>query len=52
MTEWSEDHVKTICPLNLNFGIFDEIGLNWRPGRALRWKVENVGWEGRGVACG
>jgi hypothetical protein len=22
---------------------------NLRPGGALRWKVETVGWEGRGV---
>jgi hypothetical protein len=24
---------------------------NLRPGEAPRWKVETVGWEGRGVVC-
>jgi hypothetical protein len=47
MAEWSEDHVVVIGPLNLNFAIFDRIRLNWRPGEALRWKVEIVGWEGQ-----
>jgi hypothetical protein len=23
-----------------------------RPGGALRWKVEIIGWEGQGVICG
>jgi hypothetical protein len=52
MAEWSEDHVAAIGLLNLNFGTFDRIGLNWRPDGALRWKVETVGWEGRGVVRG
>jgi hypothetical protein len=52
MAEWSEYHVAAIGPLNLNFGIFGRIGLNWRPDEALRWKVETVGWEGRGVVRG
>jgi hypothetical protein len=49
MAEWLEDHVVVIGPLNLNFRIFGRIGLNWRPGGALRWKVETIDWEGRGV---
>jgi hypothetical protein len=31
---------------------FRRTWLNWRPGGALRWKVETTGWEGRGVVCG
>jgi hypothetical protein len=31
MAEWSEDHVAAIGSLNLNFGIFGRIWLNWRP---------------------
>jgi hypothetical protein len=42
MVEWSEDHVAAI----------GRSYLNWRPDGALRWKVETVGWEGRGVGCG
>jgi hypothetical protein len=38
--------------LKLNFGLSDRFWLTWRPGGALRWKVETVGWEGRGVICG
>jgi hypothetical protein len=54
MVEWSKDQVAAIGPLNLNFEIFGRIGLNWRPGRskALRWKVETIGWEGWRVVCG
>jgi hypothetical protein len=52
MVKWSEDHVAVIDSLNLNFGLIDGLWLNWRPGEALRWKVENVVWEGRGVVCG
>jgi hypothetical protein len=26
--------------------------LNWRSGRALRWKVKTAGGEGQGVVCG
>jgi hypothetical protein len=40
-----------IGSLNLNLGIFG-LWLNWRPGVALRWKVETAGWEGRLVLCG
>jgi hypothetical protein len=36
MAEWSEDHVVVIGPLILNFRIFGRIGLNWRPGGAIR----------------
>jgi hypothetical protein len=25
---------------------------NLRPGEALRWKVETVGWKGWGEVCG
>jgi hypothetical protein len=32
-----------------NFGLVVKTWLNWRPGEALRWKGETVGWEGRGV---
>jgi hypothetical protein len=52
MAEWSEDHVVTIGSLNLSFGLVDSLWLNWRLGRALRWKVKTVGWEGREVECG
>jgi hypothetical protein len=51
MAEWSEDHVAAIGFLNLNFGLVGRTWLNWRPGGALRWKVETIGWKGRGVAC-
>jgi hypothetical protein len=33
----------------LNFGLAGRIWLNWRPGKAFRWKMKTVGWEGRGV---
>jgi hypothetical protein len=49
MAEWSEDHMVTIGSLNLNSGLVDRTRLNWRPGGALWWKVETVGWKGRGV---
>jgi hypothetical protein len=49
MVKWSEDHVAAIGLLNLNFRIFGRIGLNWRPGGTLRWKVETVDWEGWGM---
>jgi hypothetical protein len=52
MAKWSKDHVATIGHLNLNFGLVGSTWLNWRPGGALRWKVEIVGWEGRRVVCG
>jgi hypothetical protein len=52
MAEWSEDNVTAIGSLNLNFVIFGSSWLNWRPSGALRWKVEIVGWKGRGVVCG
>jgi hypothetical protein len=51
MTEWSKNHMAVIGSLNLNFGLIDRTWLNWRPGEALRWKVETAGWEGRGVVC-
>jgi hypothetical protein len=52
MVEWSEDHVAAIGSLNLKFGTFGRLWLNWRPGEALRWKVETIGQEGWGVVCG
>jgi hypothetical protein len=52
MTEWSEDHVAAIGSLNLSFGLIDGVWLNWRLDGALKWKVETVSWEGRGVECG
>jgi hypothetical protein len=51
MAEWSEDHVAAIGSLNLNFGSVDGSWLNWRPGRALRWKGKTTDWEGQGVVC-
>jgi hypothetical protein len=51
MAEWLEDHVAAIGSLNSKF-CFRSSWLNWRPGGALRWKVEIAGWEGRGVVCG
>jgi hypothetical protein len=41
MTEWSEDHMVAIGSLNLNFGLDGRTWLNWRPGGALWWKVED-----------
>jgi hypothetical protein len=38
--------VAYIGSLNSNFGLVGRTWLNWRPGGALRWKVETVGWEG------
>jgi hypothetical protein len=52
MVEWSEDHVADICSLNSIPWLVDETWLNWRPGGALRWKVETTCWEGRGVVWG
>jgi hypothetical protein len=49
MAEWSEDHGAVICLLILNFGLVDGLWLNWRSGRALRFKVKIIGWEDRGV---
>jgi hypothetical protein len=46
MTEWSEDHMTAIGSLNSNLGLIGGVWLNWRPDRALRWKVETVGREG------
>jgi hypothetical protein len=37
--------------LKLNFGLSGRFWLNWRPDGVLRWKVETVEWEGRGVVC-
>jgi hypothetical protein len=51
MAEWSEDHMTAIGSLNLNFGLVGGSWLNWRPGGALRWKVETTNWEGWGVWC-
>jgi hypothetical protein len=41
--------LAAIDSLNLNLGLVDGLWLNWTWGRALRWKVETVGWEDRGV---
>jgi hypothetical protein len=38
--------VTAIGSLNSNPGLIGGVWLNWRPGRALRWKVETVGREG------
>jgi hypothetical protein len=43
MVEWSEDHVAAIGPYTQHFGLVDRTWLNWRPGGALRWKVETAG---------
>jgi hypothetical protein len=51
MAEWLEDHMVAIGPLNPTW-LFGKLWLNWRPGSALRRKVETVDWEGRGVVCG
>jgi hypothetical protein len=52
MAEWLEDHMAAIGSLNLNCGLVGRTWLNWRPDGALRWKVETVSREGRGVVCG
>jgi hypothetical protein len=36
VAEWSKDHMATIGSLNLNFGLMDDLWLNWRPDGALR----------------
>jgi hypothetical protein len=51
VAEWSKDHMATIGSLNLNFGLMDDLWLNWRPNGALRSKVKTIGWEGHGVVC-
>jgi hypothetical protein len=52
MVKWSKDHVAVIGSLKLNFGLIGGICVNWRPGGALRWKVETAGWEGQELVCG
>jgi hypothetical protein len=50
-TEWSKDHMLVIGPYTLIL-LEVYVGMvNWRPGGAHRWKVETIGWEGRGVRC-
>jgi hypothetical protein len=50
VAEWSEDHVTAVGYINTqHLGLVDKAWLNWRPGGALRWKVETTGWEGQGV---
>jgi hypothetical protein len=51
MAKWSEDHMVAVGSLNLNFGIFGRIWLNWRPNGALRLTVETAGYKGQGVVC-
>jgi hypothetical protein len=41
MTEWSEDHMAVIGPLNLNLGICGRFWIIWRLGGALRSKGED-----------
>jgi hypothetical protein len=41
MAEWSKDPMEAMGSLNLYFGLVDGLWLIWRPGEALRWKVEN-----------
>jgi hypothetical protein len=49
--EWSKGHMSAIGPYTvILLEVYVRI-VNWRPGGALRWKVETVGWEGRGVRC-
>jgi hypothetical protein len=53
VAEWSEDHVTAVGYFNTqHFGLVDKVWLNWRPGRAFRWKVETTSWKGRRVVCG
>jgi hypothetical protein len=52
MAGWLEDHVAAIGSLNSNLGLVGRTWLNWRLGRALRWKVETISWKGRRVVCG
>jgi hypothetical protein len=42
MVEWSKDHEEAIGSLNLNLGLIGDLWLNWKPGGALRWKVETI----------
>jgi hypothetical protein len=41
MAEWLEGYVADIGLLNSNFGLVGRTWLNWRLGRALRWKAED-----------
>jgi hypothetical protein len=52
MAKWSEDHVAAIGSLHSTPWFSKWNLVNWRPGGALRWKVETAGWEGPGVVCG
>jgi hypothetical protein len=52
MVKLSEDHVTAIGSLILNISLIGRIMVEMETGRALRWKVETVGQEGRGVVCG
>jgi hypothetical protein len=38
-----------VCSLFRSFG--NDWMNNLRPGGALRWKVETIGWKGRKVIC-
>jgi hypothetical protein len=51
MAEWSEDHVAAIGPCKTQLCLVVRLWLNWRPGRALRWKgeVRQLGRTGSGV---
>jgi hypothetical protein len=40
----------SVCSPFISFG--NGRLINLRPSGALRWKVETIGWEGRGVVCG
>jgi hypothetical protein len=37
--------------LNSNSGLVGGLWINWRSGRACRWKGETIGWEGWRVVC-
>jgi hypothetical protein len=52
MIEWSKDHVAAISSLNLTLAYLLEDLLNWRPGEALRLKVETIDREGQRVVYG
>jgi hypothetical protein len=51
MVEWSEDDMAAIGSYTQHFDLVDRTWSNWRPGGALRLKVETAGWEGQGVVC-
>jgi hypothetical protein len=52
MAEWLEGHMAAISSLNSTLCLSGWNMAKLETGRALRWKVETAGWEGRGLVHG